>query len=274
MRQVSRRINRQLQYVGMGLHFSDKLRIFIFELLRLGPRLSGLQSIVNREFLKRSRWLLNGVTVVVEESRFHILDLDCLGVLSKESETFMSCWFIPKPSDVVVDIGAHVGKYAVYSAKAVGERGRVVAFEPDETNYEALLRNLLLNNVQNVTPLRIAAWDDEEDLKLYHNDMSGRHSVKSDWKGGYELVEARPVGTVLKELGIGRVDWVKVDVEGAECEALQGLKEILPSNPKMVVEVSSNNVQKIKDFAHDTDYHMIAISPRIGDKIYVQLTRY
>jgi FkbM family methyltransferase len=257
----------------MGFRFRDKARIFLFELLRVVPRTFGLRSVVNRAFLRRFRWILTGVIVLLNQNKFRILDIDCLDVLSEKSETFMPYWFRPIRGEVVVDIGAHVGRYTVSSGQLVGDQGRVIAFEPDEANYQALLSNVLLNNVQNVTPLKIAAWNDEEDLKLYHGITSGGHSAKDNQENGYGWVKARPVGKVLKELGITHVNWIKVDVEGAECEALQGLQEILPSNPRMVVEVSANNVQRIKEFAHETEYHIIAISPRIGDKIYVSLTR-
>jgi FkbM family methyltransferase len=257
----------------MGFRFRDKARIFVFELLRAVPRMFGLRSVVNREFLKRFRWILAGVMVSSDQNRFRILDIDCLYVLVEDSETFMPYWFKPLRGEIVVDIGAHVGRYTISSGKLVGDQGRVIAFEPDEANYRALLSNMRLNNAQNIIPLKIAAWNNEEDLKLYHGITSGSHSAKDDQKSGYTWVKARPVGRVLRELGINQVNWIKVDVEGAECEALQGLEEILSSNPQMVVEVSANNVQRIKQFAHETDYHIIAISPRIGDKRYILLIR-
>jgi FkbM family methyltransferase len=233
----------------------------------------GLNSSINREFIRRSNKLLRGVTVLVDENKFRILDLDCLAVLSHESETFMPYWFTPATGHVVVDIGAHVGKYAVSSGKTVGDKGKVIAIEPDQVNYQFLVSNLLLNNVQNVTTINIAAWNKESDLKLYHGDMSGHHSVKEDWRRGHDFVRARPIGRVLKELGITRVEWIKVDVEGAECEALEGLSEILRGGPNIIVEVTSNNIERIKEFANGTDYHAIAISPLMGDKIYLLLTR-
>jgi len=268
-----RRIKRQFHYVSMGFHLLDKIRIFVFELLRVVPRMFGLRSMVNRGFLKRSRWLLRGVTVLLGQYKFQIVDLDCLDVLSEQTETFMRYWFRPGRGEVVVDIGGHVGRYTVPSGRLVGDQGRVIVFEPDDANYQVLLTNLLLNNVQNVTALKIAAWNREEDLKFYQSITSGGHSAKGDRKSEYAFVKARPVGRVLNEMGIDHVDWVKVDVEGAECEALEGLKEILPSSPSIVVEVSANNIARVKQFAHETGYHTIAISPWIVDKIYLLLTR-
>jgi FkbM family methyltransferase len=267
------RIRRNVAYVEMGLTISDKLRILLFQLLRTPPRMFGYHSRAYWLFLKKSTRLLRGATVHVNESTFRILDFDCLNVLSSGTETFMQHWFTPRKGDVVVDIGAHVGRYSVLSAKAVGDEGKVIAIEPDKTNYELLLTNLLLNDANNVVVLNIAAWNSESNVKLYRGAMSGLHSVRERSDLGFTYVTARPICRVLEELGVDHVEWVKVDVEGAELEVLEGLSSASSHIQNIVVEVSARNIEQVKDLARRLDYHLIAISPTYGDKSYFLLSR-
>ena len=81
----------------------------------------------------------------------------------------------------MLDIGAHIGKYAIAAAKSVGQEGRVIALEPDKKNYATLCKNVVLNNVENVVTLNLAAWMEEDSLALQVGKTSGRHSVKRDF---------------------------------------------------------------------------------------------
>jgi FkbM family methyltransferase len=271
LHKIQDRIRRNVGYVAMGLTVVDKLRIFFFQVLRIPARMFGYYSQSYWHFLRKSSRLLWGVTVHVNEGNFRILDFDCLNVLSSGTETFMPCWFMPRKGEVVVDVGAHIGRYSVRSAKAVGDNGKVIAIEADKSNYRLLLTNLLLNRVNNVVPLNIAAWNRETNVKLHRGAMSGLHSAKVGSNLGFAYVAARPICTVLKELGVNHVEWVKIDVEGAESEVLEGLSCMLPDIPNIVVEVSAKNIERVKEFARRSYYHPIAISPRSYDKTHFML---
>ncbi|HEX6028665.1 MAG TPA: FkbM family methyltransferase, partial [Nitrososphaeraceae archaeon] len=67
-------------------------------------------------------------------------------------------YFRPKEEDVVVDIGAHIGRYTIIASKRVGANGKVVAIEADPSNFELLNRNIKLNQLTNVIPLNYAAF--------------------------------------------------------------------------------------------------------------------
>lgn len=72
------------------------------------------------------------------------------------------CWIWdylkPQKGDVFLDVGAHVGEYALEVAKIVGEKGLVVAIEPDFANYAVLKRSIEMNKTRNVIVVNVAAW--------------------------------------------------------------------------------------------------------------------
>jgi FkbM family methyltransferase len=164
--------------------------------------------------------------------------------------------FTPKQGDIVVDIGAHMGRYTIISSKRVGSNGKVVAIEAHPGNFEMLNRNIKLNQLTNVIPLNYAVYSKETKVKLYLPDEESgytmHHSIMSDYifpkyKGKTEdkfiEVSANTLDYLLNLKGITDVNWVKIDVEGAEFEVLKGANNIL-SNSKdiaLLIEVHGKN---------------------------------
>jgi len=140
-----------------------------------------------------------------------------------------------KPGMTVVDVGAHVGYYAVQAAQRVAPSGRVVAFEPDATNRELLARNIKANGCPNVEVVAAAIGD---------RQGAGRLSCEVLNRGGHHFVELEGiphlgVGTECREvplttldasldaLGVSAIDALKIDVEGAEYLVWQGMSRLL-----------------------------------------------
>jgi hypothetical protein len=70
-----------------------------------------------------------------------------------------------------------------------------------------------------------------------------------------EDVEARPLDYVVNELGLKRVDWVKIDVEGAELHVLRGFKDsIVKFKPKIIIEVKEFNRKEVFEFFEEVNY--------------------
>jgi FkbM family methyltransferase len=164
--------------------------------------------------------------------------------------------FRPKQGDIVVDVGAHIGRYTIIASKRVGANGKVIAIEAHPGNYEMLNRNIKLNGLTNVTTLNYAVYSKESKIKLYVPDeefgYTMHHSIMSDYifpkyKGKTEdkfiEVSANTLDYLLNLKGITDVNWVKIDVEGAEFEVLKGANNIL-SNSKdiaLLIEVHGKN---------------------------------
>jgi len=136
-----------------------------------------------------------------------------------------------RPGMTVADVGAHVGLYSLVAAAALGDSGRVVAFEPEPANYELLLRNIEVNGFTNVTAVRKAVADRSGTLGLYVDPaQSTLHSLRP--LGGGRVPSHAVEVTTLDEFFAGeRLDVAKMDVEGAEGSVLKGMRGLLGLNP-------------------------------------------
>jgi FkbM family methyltransferase len=171
----------------------------------------------------------------------------------------MEAWFEPRRGEIFIDIGAYIGKYALHVAKIVGNEGMVLAVEPHPINYQALVRNIELNKIRNVIPINLAAWNVDTKLKFFVGETTARHSIKANMGLGCLEVEARELDHVLS--GYNKIDWIKIDVEGAEYETLCGLEQVISKcRPKIIIEVFSKNVDKVKGFFKKHEYQLVRIT--------------
>ena len=164
--------------------------------------------------------------------------------------------FTPKQGDIVVDIGAHMGRYTIISSKRVGTNGKVVAIEAHPGNFEMLNRNIKLNQLTNVIPLNYAVYSKETKIKLYLPDEESgytmHHSIMSDYiftkykdktEDKFVEINANTLDYLLQLKGITDVNWIKIDVEGAEFEVLKGANNILSDSKdiSLLIEVHGKN---------------------------------
>ena len=278
MPSIKRFIPKRIQWACLGYCLTDKLRILGIAFLDLFPK--KIRSWVSvyldekNEEIKEKLW--RGTVVKMDEIKYALSDFESFLIVFPSYESFMQLWLKPKRGEVLVDIGAHIGKYTLPTAKVVGNEGMVVAIEPHTFNYQTLQRNIGLNKLENVIALNLAAWNMDCELKLFTGDAAGHHSVKVNRRLGWVKVKAKMIDHVLKELHLGRVDWIKIDVEGAECEVLCGLDETISKyKPKIITEVfyenvhaRAQNVEEMKRFMKDHEYGLIRISPFFEDYVY------
>jgi FkbM family methyltransferase len=145
-------------------------------------------------------------------------------------------WVAPERGNVVLDIGAHIGWYSIQAARAVGDSGRVVALEPDESNRKQLERNLALNQIANHTIVPLAAWSVTGLVHWSPSEVSVWNKI--DAVRGSETIEAISLDDLVTRLSLPRVDWIKMDIEGAETEALAGAEVTLRRfHPTLFIEV-------------------------------------
>lgn len=80
-----------------------------------------------------------------------------------------------RPGDVILDVGANIGDFTVLSSWLTGPQGSVIAIEPNPFYYEILNRNIALNGLRNVKPLRLAVSNKEERLSISNDDLLSHH---------------------------------------------------------------------------------------------------
>lgn len=136
-----------------------------------------------------------------------------------------------KKGDIVIDCGAYVGAFAIYAAKIVGDGGCVIAFEPDDENYKNLIKNVSLNELKNVIPIKKGLWCNSTTLR-FRSSQGEASSLVIDDNQSKNIVDVDVVSLddELENLNINRVDFIKMDIEGAEIEAIKGATRLLKNN--------------------------------------------
>lgn len=151
-----------------------------------------------------------------------------------ERDTVRVCRRIVARGAVVMDVGAHAGYFSLIFATLVGQAGRVVAFEPHRGTYEVLCRNLGRRRVRNVEAINMAVADRAGEGILYETPLSMGHTLlRVKPYVDQARVATISLDTFLEARGIGDPDLVKIDVEGAEPEVLDGLKHLAGRSPTL-----------------------------------------
>ncbi len=139
--------------------------------------------------------------------------------------------------NTVVDCGAHHGMMTVLFSHWVGPRGKVIAFEPLEESASVITQNANLNNLKNIE-VQAKAVGVQNGLfpinKTNSNTMMGKESVIGISKSSDNMVESVRLDDALANLD---VDFMKIDVEGFELEALGGAQSILKQRPVLDIEM-------------------------------------
>lgn len=149
-----------------------------------------------------------------------------------------------KPGMVCIDVGANVGVYSVLAAHKIGESGVVYAFEPVLGIYEVLAKNSML--YKSIRPFNFGLHN-KKDIVQYKNIQCCGSEVKLNVIVGDEFLQ-----------DVEKVDFIKIDVDGAEPGVVEGLQNLISRSPKvlMVCELS-NKHYKIAGFTETQFFDLV-----------------
>lgn len=178
-----------------------------------------------------------------------------LGSVAKEPETIAWIEEFVKPNDVLADIGANVGAYALVAAKATQNQATVYAFEPAFANYAELCRNIRLNGCgESVIPLPVALSDRTGvDVFRYSSLAPGAARHASGAESPLQAATAKPVfehrmltyrlDDLIESMGLRTPNHIKIDVDGNESLVLRGAERALSDEGlrSLLVEVDERS---------------------------------
>ena len=145
-----------------------------------------------------------------------------------EPETTRLCKEAIAPGAVVADVGAHIGYFTRLFSSLAGSSGRVFAFEADADNFELLKSNT--ERRRNVVLTRAAVSSVEGSVPFYHvAGSTGCHTTVAGGAAGASPVDvpALTLDAFFEQQRVRNVDFVKMDIEGGEWEALRGMDKLL-----------------------------------------------
>lgn len=179
-----------------------------------------------------------------------------------------------RPGMTVLDIGAHHGLYSLLASQKVNPGGHVVAFEPSPRELRRLRRHLSLNRCRNVQVEPLALGNTEETRELYValGQETGCNSLRPPAISEPVRKVRVPVTTIdryIQKTGIQSVDFVKLDVEGAELEVLKGGSGLLSDfKPAILCELADVRTEpwgyrsvEIYEFVATLGYRWFSITP-------------
>jgi len=186
-----------------------------------------------------------------------------LDLISSKHEPMATRSFQVAAGDVVVDVGAHIGRYAL---RAATKASKVIAVEPDPSNFSLLERNVRMNGFSNVVlvPHALSSRAGTRALWLAASGNTGTSSVDpnaSSARGGARSPGIVPVETLtldelVESVGLTRIDWLKVDVEGHEIAVLQGAKAALGITRAMILEVTESTSDACREIIRSAGFDL------------------
>jgi FkbM family methyltransferase len=131
-----------------------------------------------------------------------------------------------REGEVVFDIGAGIGTETLVFSRLVGVSGRVVSIEAHPRTFRRLVDLCRVNRLSNVTTLQVAVADREGAAVISDLDNHLRNTLLQEGDQGIE-VRVRRIETIAAELGITSIDLLKMNIEGAEKNAIRGVGALL-----------------------------------------------
>ena len=186
------------------------------------------------------------------------------GLAGWEPETLPVFLRLVQAGSTVLDVGANTGLFSLLAAqRAPGVR--VHAVEPVPRVFQMLEDNVRSNRLQNVTCHRLALGDHEGTVSMYvpREDVPIMASLLPGWRTDSECVEveSQTLDQLVARLGLGAVDVLKIDAEGAETLVLSGARDTLSAlRPFVVCEVLA---------AAHTAHDLTAILNRVGYRSFI-----
>lgn len=149
----------------------------------------------------------------------------------------------------VFELGAFIGFHAIKLSEIVGNEGRVIAVEAIPENYEILKRNIEINNIKNVTVLNYAIWHSDGTIEMNRDEGQKNSIVDGIVKQNTVLeLPSRCVDSLYEEVNVDKLDFVRIQTNGAELDALRGMPKVLGLKPTLLVAVPYKNQIETDEF--------------------------
>jgi|SRR5579885_355054 FkbM family methyltransferase len=180
---------------------------------------------------------------------------------------------------IALDCGANIGVMTIELGKHLSSRGKVFAFEPQERLFYALCGNIALNNLFNCRVFNYALGNEDAEITCPQPDYTTRGSFGSlemrfstntefigqsiSYSHGLP-VKMMTIDSFVESLNLPHVDFIKLDIEGMESEALQGaINTISNHHPALVIEWIKVGRDPLEQFLHSHQYQTRVLGQNI-----------
>ena len=188
---------------------------------------------------------VHGFSILVDPVKDKGLERELFNFGTYEEGTLRVMKHLLDNCDTFVDVGANIGLMSLHAAKILSDRGSVLSFEPLQSTFSILKKNIEINGFENIEAINIAIGSEGGSLNIYENLCSSRGSsslIKPDQEElSHKISVMRLDEYISNNESKYSIGCIKVDVEGWELEVLKGAHGLLSSRkaPICIVECSS-----------------------------------
>jgi FkbM family methyltransferase len=166
--------------------------------------------------------------------------------------------FRPRPGWTVVDVGANIGAYSVWAGSSMGSDGLIVAIEPNPVSQERLRTSLSGLTVSHTAIAEACgAVAGEVTLHFEPGYTVSSSVVPFAEASNHVQVTMRPLDEILREQGVGQIDMLKIDVEGAEEDVLAGASDALTRAARVILETTEATEPGVRAVLADHGFSLV-----------------
>ena len=143
-------------------------------------------------------------------------------------------------SDTVFDIGTNMGFYTVWMSRFIGPKGRIHCFEPDLQNFSRLKANIALNQLESITTTNQCAVSDINGWLNFTVGRDGENHICNIGVDSGVEVKSISLDKYALSLGIERITYMKIDVEGFELQVFKGAIELIENRKIDIIQLEIN----------------------------------
>jgi FkbM family methyltransferase len=198
------------------------------------------------------------------EREIHTSRLDFIDSVTEDTWLYN---YRPQRGDVIIDVGAGTGSETYYFSRYVGENGRVIAIEAHPETFRCLQEMVIANRLKNVVCINAAVSDKRKPLFISDSPNHITNSV-SETEG--IQIQGITIDDIVREHALGKIDFIKMNIEGAERLALDGMSVALP----MTRNVAIGCHDFLAQWTHNDDCRTESmVSARLKDYKFIVDTR-
>jgi len=222
------------------------------------------------DWVGRLVYLTDGIRIEVDPRDYLGKRIIKYGCYEPETVDFIQKFI--KPGMTVLDIGANVGYYSLLASRLVGSAGSVHSFEPHPLMYRVLNHNLRRNRCWNVVANNSAISNEKGEAQLFLSTPSnfGSTSLTPAWNYSGQPVSVQRItlDSYVRSKAVRQIDLIKIDVEGAEIQALQGATAALSEHPNLLLVVEfcegvanrfGHSTADLATFLRDHGFHLFRL---------------
>lgn len=236
--------------------YTDSGKEFFFVELESGQKFVGWKS--SRPY-KYYRFFPKAIKRKIPATHGHLV-MDILKrywpPLAKKDPRYFGKYYGLSKGEVVMELGAFIGYYAMKAAELVGPTGKVLAVEAVPENYEILQEMKKVNNLPQLIPVHAAIWNTTGKLS-FNISTAQKNSAKEGVIASSKVIEVPSItiDDLTQEHKLSRLDFARIQLNGAEHEALLGMPEVIKKfRPKLLVATLHSKEEEIKQTLENHKY--------------------